>query len=89
MPISVETDPLLATQTRRGTGYYKVPSLKGLWYRGPFEHNGSVATPEDWFNPARVKDDYVPTAFIGHRVTHRAVSGHNFGLDLSPDEKAR
>jgi cytochrome c peroxidase len=27
--------------------YYKVPSLKGVWYRGPFEHNGSVATFED------------------------------------------
>jgi len=23
--------------TRLGTGYYKVPSLKGVWYRGPFE----------------------------------------------------
>ena len=36
--------------TRRGTGYYKVPSLKGVWYRGPFEHMGSVATLEDWFD---------------------------------------
>jgi hypothetical protein len=24
--------------------WYKVPSLKGVWYRGPFEHNGSVKT---------------------------------------------
>ena len=45
--VSVGTDPFLATQTRRGTGYYKVPSLKGVWYRGPFEHNGSVAALED------------------------------------------
>jgi hypothetical protein len=36
---SVGTDPFLTTKTRRGTGYYKVPSLKGVWYRGPFEHN--------------------------------------------------
>jgi hypothetical protein len=41
---SVGTDPRLALETRRGTGYYKVPSLKGVWYRGPFEHNGSVMT---------------------------------------------
>ncbi len=87
MPISINTDPRLATQTRRGTGYYKVPSLKGVWYRGPFEHNGSIATLEDWFDPARLKDDYVPTGLVGHSVTHRAVPGHNFGLDLPPDEK--
>src|SRR6185436_13320004 len=49
----VRTDPRLALQTRRGTGYYKIPSLKGVWYRGPFEHNGSVATLEDWFDPRR------------------------------------
>jgi hypothetical protein len=44
-------------ETRRGTGYYKVPSLRGVWYRGPFEHNGSVATLEDWFDPSRLRDD--------------------------------
>ncbi len=32
--VSVGTDPRLTLQTRRGTGYYKVPSLKGVWYRG-------------------------------------------------------
>ena len=51
--VSVGTDPNLALRTRRGTGFYKVPSLKGVWYRGPFEHNGSVATLEDWFDPRR------------------------------------
>lgn len=30
LPISVGTDPNLALKTRRGTGYYKVPSLKGV-----------------------------------------------------------
>ena len=39
LPISVGTDPSLALKTRRGTGYYKVPSLKGVWYRSMFEHN--------------------------------------------------
>ena len=48
-------------KTRRGTGYYRVPSLKGVWYRGPFEHSGSVATLEDWFDENRLKPDYVPT----------------------------
>jgi len=84
---SVGTDPRLALQTRRGTGYYKVPSLKGLWYRGPFEHNGSVATLEDWFDPRRLRDDYVPTGFKGASVKTRAVKGHRFGLGLSPADR--
>ena len=81
------TDPRLAFQTRRGTGYYKVPSLKGVWYRGPFEHNGSVATLEDWFDPRRLQDDYVPTGFKGAGVTARAVKGHRFGLGLSSSDR--
>jgi RoxA-like, cytochrome c-like len=84
---SVGTDPDLTMKTRRGTGYYKVPSLKGVWYRGPFEHNGSVATLEDWFDPRRLRDDYVPTGFLGYGIKTRAVKGHEFGLDLSPGDK--
>jgi hypothetical protein len=86
--VSVGTDPALALKTRRGTGYYKVPSLKGVWYRGPFEHNGSVATLEDWFDPNRLREDYVPTGFKGYGVKTRAVKGHQFGLRLSSDDKA-
>jgi hypothetical protein len=85
---SVGTDPTLALQTRRGTGYYKVPSLRGVWYRGPFEHNGSVATLEDWFDPRRLKDDYPPTGWKGPPGTKtRAVKGHRFGLNLPPDDR--
>jgi hypothetical protein len=87
MPRSVGTNPDLALRTRRGTGYYKVPSLKGVWYRGPFEHSGSVATLEDWFDPRRLRDDYVPTGFKGHGVRTRAVKGHEFGLGLSLADK--
>lgn len=77
----VGTDPTLALSTRRGTGFYKVPSLLGVWYRGPFGHSGAVATLEDWFDPRRLQDDYVPTGWNpgGGR---RAVPGHEFGLDL-------
>jgi hypothetical protein len=87
LPVVVGTDPQLTMQTRRGTGYYKVPSLRGLWYRGPFEHSGSVATLDDWFDPARLRDDYVPTGFKGYGVKTRAVRGHEFGLKLAPHEK--
>jgi hypothetical protein len=87
MNLSVGTDPHLALTTRRGTGYYKVPSLKGVWYRGPFEHNGSVATLEDWFDPRRLLDTYTPTGFRGAGVTTRAVKGHAFGLKLSVQDR--
>jgi cytochrome c peroxidase len=85
---SVGTDPTLALRTRRGTGYYKVPSLRGVWYRGPFEHNGSVATLEDWFDPRRLGPEHVPTGWKGPRgTTTRAVPGHRFGLNLPPDDR--
>jgi hypothetical protein len=85
--ISVRTDPALALKTRRGTGYYKVPSLKGVWYRGPFEHSGSVATLEDWFDRRRLRNDYVPTGFKGYAVMKRAIKGHEFGLGLSSEDR--
>ncbi len=87
LPLSVGTDPYLTLNTRRGTGYYKVPSLKGVWYRGPFEHNGSVMTLDDWFDSRRLRDDYVPTGFRGSGVRTRAVKGHEFGLTLSVEDK--
>jgi len=87
LPLSLGADTTLTMTTRRGTGYYKVPSLKGVWYRGPFEHSGSVATLEDWFDPRRLRDDYVPTGWKGYGVKTRAVKGHEFGLRLSADDK--
>ncbi len=85
--VPIGTDPRLTLDTRRGTGYYKVPSLRGVWYRGPFEHNGSVATLEDWFDERRLQNGYVPTGFIGYDVKTRAVPGHEFGLKLPPADK--
>jgi hypothetical protein len=87
LPISVGTDPNLTMKTRRGTGYYKVPSLKGVWYRGMFGHSGWCATLEDWFDPRRTRDDYVPTGFKPYGVKTYAVKGHPFGLDLSAEDK--
>jgi hypothetical protein len=87
LPVSVGTDPRLALQTRKGTGYYRVPSLKGVWYRGPFEHNGSVATLEDWFDASRLRNEYVPTGLKRTPSKYRAVPGHVFGLDLNDRDK--
>jgi mono/diheme cytochrome c family protein len=88
MPLSVGTDAGLALKTRKGTGLYKVPSLKGVWYRGLLSHDGSVSTLEEWFDPARLRDDYVPSGFKGYKVKKRAVPGHEFGLKLNVQDKA-
>ena len=85
--ISVETNPELALYTRRGTGYYKVPSLLGVWYRGPFGHSGNVATLEDWLDKRRLEDDYVPTGFKPAFSKTMAIKGHEFGLDITKEEK--
>jgi hypothetical protein len=88
LDLRVGTDPGLTMKTRRGTGFYKVPSLRGLWYRGPLGHAGWVASLEDWFDRARLRDDYVPTAYRGLGVETRAVPGHPYGLELDAGEKS-
>ena len=85
--VKLGTDPSLALKTRKGTGYYKVPSLKGLWYRGRIEHSGSIASLEEWFDRKRLRTDYVPSGWRMPGAKTRAVSGHEFGLDLAADEK--
>jgi hypothetical protein len=83
----IDTDPALTLETRRGTGYYKVPSLLGVWYRGPFQHSGRIQTLEDWFDAARLRDDYRPTGFQGRDRKPAPVHGHEFGIRLSASEK--
>jgi len=87
LPVSVGTDPGLALKTRKGTGYYKVPSLKGLWYRGRYLHDGALTSLEEMFDPARLQDDYVPSGFRPAGAKARAITGHEFGLRLSASER--
>jgi cytochrome c553 len=82
--ISVGTNPTLALRMRRGTGFYKVPSLRGVWYRNAFGHGGQAETLEEWFDPARLKDDYVPKGF---HLGPGAIKGHEFGLKLAPEDR--
>jgi mono/diheme cytochrome c family protein len=84
LPISLGTDPALALQTRRGTGFYKVPSLRGVWYRTGIGHAGQAETLEEWFDPARLQDDYVPKGF---HLDPGPIEGHEKGLALSPEDR--
>jgi hypothetical protein len=87
MPLSIGTDANLALRTRKGTGLYKVPSLKGVWYRGLYGHDGAVTSLDEWLSPARLREDYVPTGFKGYGVKTRAIKGHEFGLKISPEDR--
>jgi hypothetical protein len=57
LPLPVKTDPSLALKTRKGPGFYKVPSLRGVWYRGRYLHDGALTSLEEMFNPARLDAD--------------------------------
>jgi hypothetical protein len=52
-----------------------------------FGHSGWCATLEDWFDPHRQRDDYVPTGFKPYGMKTYAVNGHPFGLDLSAEDR--
>jgi hypothetical protein len=41
---------------------------------------------EDWFDPKRLRRDYVPTGFKEFGI-ERAVLGHPLGLGLSVEDK--
>lgn len=87
LPVSVGTDPVLALATRKGTGYYKVPSLKGVWYRGHYLHDGSAASLEEMFDPDRLKGSHVPGGWMPVSAKSHAIQGHEFGLNLDPEER--
>jgi len=87
LPISVHTDPGLALATRKGTGYYKIPSLKGVWYRGHYLHDGSVGSLEEMFDPERLKPSHAGRGWMPLGAKTHAVSGHEFGLKLEPSER--
>jgi hypothetical protein len=85
--VSVGTDPGLALKTRKGTGFYKIPTLRGVWYRPRLLHDGSVTSLDEMFDPSRLGAEYEPKGWNPPGVTKRAVPGHTFGLALNADEK--
>ena len=85
--LSVGTNSGLALETRKGTGYYKVPSLKGVWYRGHYLHDGAAASLEEMFDPDRLKESHVPGGWCAPGAQTRAIKGHPFGLGLTEVER--
>lgn len=87
LPLSAGTDPNLALKTRKGTGFYRVPSLRMAWLYRAFLHDGSIGTLEEMFNPDRLKPEFRSSNWNPNTPAH-AVQGHPFGLDLSAPDRA-
>ena len=85
--VSVGTDPGLALRTRKGTGFYKIPSLRGVWYRPRLLHDASLTSLEEMFDAARLTPEYEPKGWNPPGVTRRSVPGHTFGLSLTADDR--
>lgn len=79
----VGTDPVIATSLERGTGTYRVPSLRGVATRGALLHDASVPSVTALLDPARLQ-----RSWTGSRLGQGAVPGHVFGLSLDASDRA-
>jgi Cytochrome c len=79
----IGTDPTLGLSPDRGTGFYRVPSLRGVGARPSLFHDGALPNVDALLDPARVTDGY-----RGGARGAGAVEGHPFGLDLAPTDRA-
>jgi hypothetical protein len=79
----VGTDRTAGESPERGTGAYRVPSLRGVGTRAALLHDGSLSTIDALFDPARTHSDW-----RGGRVGAGAVPGHDYGFDLDPSDRA-
>jgi hypothetical protein len=84
---SVGTDAGLALRTRKGTGFYKIPTLRGLWYRPRLLHDASIVTLEELFDAARLNPDYERKGWSPPGQTKGAIPGLEFLTKLTPQEK--
>jgi hypothetical protein len=68
---AIGTDPSAGESPSRGTGYYRIPSLRGIARLAPYLHHGAFESLEAMFTPGR--DDAEP--------------GHTYGLNLSEADR--
>lgn len=77
----IGTDPLLGRSAERGTGSYRVPSLRGVATRGLLLHDGSSSDVAAILDPARLEPTY--RSRLGGPVP-----GHVYGLSLDAEARA-
>lgn len=83
VPLSeVQTDPALGKSPERGTGYYRVPTLRRVDLRRQLFHDGSLPDLRALLDPQRLTDGY-----SGGRRGPGPILGHPYGLDLPEPER--
>lgn len=84
VPIAeIGTDPALGLSRERGTGAYRVPTLRGVAARRQLFHDGSLSEVSQVLDPARLS-----AAYRGGRRGPGAIPGHIYGLELSASERS-
>jgi hypothetical protein len=86
MDISVGTDPNLALKTRRGTGFYRIPSLRMVWMDVAFLHDGSIGSLDELFDKKRLDPSFHSSNWAPITKPH-AIEGHEFGLNLKSEDR--
>lgn len=71
---AIGTDPAAGLSPLRGTGYWRVPSLRGVGGNAPYLHHGAFASLEAMFAADRIES--------GQEL------GHGFGLALDAADRA-
>jgi hypothetical protein len=79
----IGTDPACGLSPDRGTGYYRVPSLRGVSLRPTLFHDGTLTGLDQLLDPARLDDGYT-----GGARGPGPVKGHVFGLALSDADRS-
>jgi hypothetical protein len=85
--VSVGTEPGLALKTRKGTGFYKIPSLRGVWYRPRLLHDASIVSLEELFDEARLGADYDRKGWSPPGATRGPIPGLEFLTKLPAEDK--
>jgi hypothetical protein len=80
----VGTDPSLGRSAERGTGTYRVPSLRGVAQRSTLLHDGSLPGVASLMDPGRLDP-----AYTGGAHGPGPVPGHSFGFRAGPFSGAR
>jgi hypothetical protein len=78
----VGTDPTLGLSPERGTGTYRVPSLRGAGARGALLHDASAPSLDAVFDPARAEPTYTGGRGGG------PIPGHPWNVALPRDDRA-
>ena len=81
VPVAVVgTDGHLGASRERGTGRYRVPSLRGVSSRGLLLHDASISGVDELLDPARLAPDY--RGRLGGPI-----AGHEWGTRLSTEDR--